>query len=241
MRLSSRVGTLAKTGRAMAAFDLVIFDLDGVLVDSERLSCGCLQALLGECGLPLALDDVYARFLGRGIPAIAAEYQRVLGAPIPGDFGARFEAAVAAAFTAELRPMAGIADLLHSLDMPFCLASSSGRTRIALSLKLAGLAECFGDRVFSAEQVARGKPAPDLFLHAAAAMGTAPERCLVIEDSMPGITAGRAAGMTVWGFAGGSHLATAEAAERLRASGAAAVFGKMHDLRGALETVRGFG
>ena len=218
----------------MAVFDLVIFDLDGVLVDSECLSCGCLQSLLAECGLALSLDEIYARFLGRGIPAIAAEYLRVCGTPIPADFRSRFEAAAAAAFTAQLQPMPGIRDLLGSLRIPYCLASSSGQARIALSLKLAGLADRFDSRVFSAEQVTRGKPAPDLFLLAARTMGAHPRRCLVIEDSEPGIAAARAADMTVWGFTGGSHLATPAAAERLRASGAAAVFAKMAELQRAL-------
>ncbi len=107
-----------------------------------------------------------------------------------------------AAFTASLQPMPGVGAFLDSLRVPFCLASSSGRERIALSLKLAGLTDRFGGRVFGAEMVTRGKPAPDLFLHAARAMGIAPGHCLVIEDSAPGIAAGCAAGMTVWGFAG---------------------------------------
>jgi HAD superfamily hydrolase (TIGR01509 family) len=218
----------------MAVFDLVIFDLDGVLVDSERLSCGCLQALLTECGIALTLDEIYARFLGRGFDAVAAQYRHKVGTPIPDDFRARLEAAVHAAFIAELQPMPGIRDLLASLRIPYCLASSSGRTRIALSLELAGLAARFDGRIFSAELVAQGKPAPDLFLHAAQAMGAAPARCLVIEDSDPGIAAARAAGMTVWGFTGGSHLSTSGAAERLHASGAAEVFAKMDQMRQAL-------
>jgi len=218
----------------MAVFDLVIFDLDGVLVDSERLSCGCLQALLAESGIALTLDEIYARFLGRGFEVVAEQYRQTGGTSIPDGFRARFEAAVSAAFTAELQAMPGIHDLLTSLPMPYCLASSSGRVRIALSLKLAGLTDRFDGRVFAAEQVARGKPAPDLFLHAAQAMGAAPGRCLVIEDSDPGIAAGRAAGMTVWGFTGGSHLTTSDAAQRLRASGAAEVFAKMAALQDAL-------
>jgi HAD superfamily hydrolase (TIGR01509 family) len=223
----------------MAAFDLIIFDLDGVLVDSERLSCGCLQALLAELGVQITLREVYDHFLGRSISAIAEQYRQWRGAALPDDFGARFEAAVRVAFTASLQPMPGVAALLAALRIPFCLASSSSRTRIALSLQLVGLTDRFDGRLFSAEMVARGKPAPDLFLHVAQAMGAAPGRCLVIEDSGPGIMAGCAAGMTVWGFAGGSHLAGidgagGDAVQRLRASGAARVFAKMDEMQAAL-------
>jgi HAD superfamily hydrolase (TIGR01509 family) len=146
----------------------------------------------------------------------------------------RLEAAVCAALAAELRPMPGIRELLASLQVPYCLASSSGGARIALSLQLAGLTEYFDGRIFGTELVVHGKPAPDLFLHAARAMAAPPERCLVIEDSDPGIAAARAAGMTAWGFAGGSHLSAGDAADRLRASGAAAVFAKMDAMQRAL-------
>ena len=228
-----RLTTLGQNGAAMADFDLVIFDLDGVLVDSERLSCGCLQARLAASGIVLALDDIYGRFLGRGFQAVADHYRLTLGSAIPDDFRTQLEEAVSAALAAQLQPMPGIRDLLASLQTPYCLASSSGRERIALSLRLAGLADRFDGRVFGAELVAHGKPAPDLFLCAAKTMGVAPARCLVIEDSGPGIVAGRAAGMTVWGFTGGSHLATTDVADRLRASGAAAVFAKMDEMQRA--------
>ena len=218
----------------MAVFDLVIFDLDGVLVDSERLSCSCLQALLGESGIALDLDEIYARFLGRGFQAVAEHYRRVHDKPIPGDFRMRLEARVRAAFAAELRPMQGMRELLTSLRVPYCLASSSGGVRIALSLQLTGLTAYFDGRIFGAELVVHGKPAPDLFLHAAQAMGAAPQRCLVIEDSDPGIAAARAAGMTAWGFMGGSHLTWPDAADRLRASGAAEVFASMEAMQRAL-------
>jgi HAD superfamily hydrolase (TIGR01509 family) len=218
----------------MAVFDLVIFDLDGVLVDSERLSCGCLQAMLADSGIELDLEEIYARFLGRGFQAVAEHYRRVHGGPVPGDFRTRLEAIVGSALTAELRPMPGVRELLTALRVPYCLASSSGAARIALSLQLTGLAAYFENRTFGAELVVHGKPAPDLFLHAARAMGATPERCLVIEDSDPGIAAARAAGMTAWGFAGGSHLTAADAGERLRTSGAAEVFAKMAAMQQAL-------
>jgi HAD superfamily hydrolase (TIGR01509 family) len=218
----------------MAAFDLVIFDLDGVLVDSELLSCSCLQAMLAESGIALSLQEIYARFLGRGFQAVLDHCRRTQTKPIPGDFRGRFEAAVRSAFAAELQPMPGIRELLGSLRVPYCVASSSGAARIALSLQLAGLATSFEGRVFGAELVVHGKPAPDVFLYAAQAMGAAPERCLVIEDSDPGIAAACAAGMVAWGFTGGSHLAAEDVADRLRASGAAEVFAKMDAMQRAL-------
>lgn len=218
----------------MADFDLIVFDLDGVLVDSEHLSCGCLRAMLAEQGIDIALSEVHRRFLGRGFNAVKEEYRGWRGSEIPLDFQARFDIAVRDAFAASLRPMAGISALLESLHMPYCLASSSGLERITHSLAVAHLTAFFDGRVFGAEMVKRSKPAPDLFLHAAAGMGAEPTRCLVIEDSIPGIEAARAAGMTAWGFTGGSHLREGDAASSLTASGAAAVFAKMSDLQAAL-------
>jgi HAD superfamily hydrolase (TIGR01509 family) len=204
-----------------------------VLVDSERLSCGCLQALLAEHGVRMELPEVYARFLGRGFGAVA-DHLRTTPAGLPADFRSRFESAVNAAFRQSLRPVDGIRDLLVSLRVPYCLASSSGLERIALSLSVTGLQDLFAGRIFAGEMVPRGKPAPDLFLHAAKTMGVAPGRSLVIEDSAPGIAAAGAAGMTVWAFTGGGHLVGGDAAGRLSASGAARVFDKMSDLKLAL-------
>jgi HAD superfamily hydrolase (TIGR01509 family) len=131
--------------------------------------------------------------------------------------------------------MPGIVELLAGLALPFCLASSSDIERVKLSLALTGLSDFFDGRVFTAQMVRHGKPAPDLFLHAAAAMRAEPARALVIEDSTPGVTAGKSAGMTVWGFLGGSHVAAPadRAAHRtaLEASGATAIFDRMADLQ----------
>lgn len=217
----------------MRDFDLIIFDLDGVLVDSETLSCGCLQLLLAAHGVAMEMPEIYERFLGRGFHAVA-EHLAATPSGLPADFRRRFETAVNAAFKQALLPMPGIRDLLEALRVPFCLASSSSLARIQLSLSVTGLAEFFADRIFASEMVSRGKPAPDLFLHAAKSMGVEPARCVVIEDSAPGVAAGRAAGMTVWAFTGGGHLAGREAAKRLAASGAARVFDKMDELRLAL-------
>jgi len=215
----------------MASFDLIIFDCDGVLVDSEILSCGCLLSLLRQHEIETDLAEIYQRFLGRSFQAVADQFQVWRGEPVPGDFQAKLEAAVRLSFSASLHAMPGVIDLLDSLKMPYCLASSSNLDRVELSLSLAKLSEHFKDRVFTAQMVRQGKPAPDLFLHAAAVMGVNPERALVIEDSVSGVAAGRAAGMTVWGFTGGSHYAGRDGKALLGASGAAQIFDKMSDLK----------
>jgi HAD superfamily hydrolase (TIGR01509 family) len=186
--------------------DLVVFDCDGVLVDSERLTVDVEARVLTELGWPHTADDVVARYLGR-----SSEYQLGVIADRLGEAAARhFDAVttreVHAAFAARLAPVAGVVRLLDHLrdtGVPTCVASSGTHTRIAHTLGLTGLADRFTGRVFSAEEVGRGKPAPDLFLHAADRMASAPERCLVIEDSVPGVVAGVAAGMRVVGYGGG--------------------------------------
>ncbi|HVO02134.1 MAG TPA: HAD family hydrolase [Candidatus Cybelea sp.] len=215
----------------MAEFDLVIFDFDGVVVDSEILACGCLLALLRRHEIELDLAEVYERFLGRSFQAVADQYQIWRSQPVPADFRATLEAEIRRVFTASLRAMPGIVELLRSLKVPYCLASSSDPERVRLSLSLAKLEPYFEGRVFTAQQVRQGKPAPDLFLHAAMVMGVAPEHCLVIEDSVSGVAAAHAAGMTVWGFIGGSHYRDREGRALLGASGAVAVFDKMADLK----------
>jgi HAD superfamily hydrolase (TIGR01509 family) len=218
----------------MSAFDLIIFDCDGVVVDSEILSCGALLTQLRRYGISLELGDIHRRFLGRSFQAVADAYRDWHGEPVPDRFRQELQEELHASFRRELRAMPGIAELLAGLDTPFCLASSSDLERVRLSLGLAGIDAYFDGRLYTAQMVRHGKPAPDLFLHAATAMGQAPERALVIEDSVPGVAAGRAAGMTVWGFVGGSHHALGDPAESramLVEAGAAEVFGDMADIR----------
>ncbi len=215
----------------MSAFDLIIFDCDGVVVDSEILSCGCLLTLLRQHRIEIDLAEVYERFLGRNYQTIVDQYQVWRNEPVPGDFRAKWEAAIRLAFSASLAAMPGVIDLLSSLKTPVCIASSSDLDRVTFSLSLAKLSEFFGPHVFTSQMVKRGKPAPDLFLHAAAAMGVAPDRALVIEDSVAGVVAAKAAGMTAWGFVGGAHYAGREGRSALEASGAAQVFDKMSDLK----------
>jgi len=204
----------------MSAFDLVIFDLDGVLIDSEVLSCGSLAETLSRNGVPISTQEVMDRFLGRSFTEVMAFYERCRGLPMGEAFQREHRSLLLQRFTLSLQAMPGAASLLGGLKLPFCLASSSDPERVRLSLGLVGLEAAFGERVFSASMVARGKPAPDLFLLAARSLGAAPERTLVIEDSPTGVAAGLAAGMTVWGFVGGSHYAARDGRALLREAGA---------------------
>jgi HAD superfamily hydrolase (TIGR01509 family) len=209
-------------------FDLIIFDCDGVLVDSEVLSCQCLTEVLGRHGIGLETAEALDLFLGRSTAAVLEHY-RGRGDDLPDSFLDDLRVSVRASFGASLQPIPGVAAVLDGLSTPHCVASSSDLDRVALSLTRTGLASCFGDHVFTSQMVARGKPAPDLFLHAAEKMGVAPARTLVIEDSISGVTAAKAAGMTVWGFVGGSHYESRDGQAMLSAAGADRVFARMDD------------
>lgn len=211
-------------------FDLVVFDCDGVVIDSEALSCAVLQRHLGRHGVPVELDDIFERYLGHSFAVVAEDYRKIRQRPIPDNFLAEMNLDLFETFRRELRPIPEIESVLAGLEMPFCLTSSSGLERIRVSLRVTGLAPHFGDRIYNAEMVARGKPAPDLFLFAAERMGVAAARALVIEDSVTGVQAGKAAGMTVWGFVGGAHYAGRNGAAVLRAAGADRVFARMGDI-----------
>jgi HAD superfamily hydrolase (TIGR01509 family) len=208
--------------------DLVIFDCDGVLVDSEVLSCQCLSEVLGERGIELSEDEAVELFLGRSTTALLSYYRddrRFVG----DEFLAAFKSRVLQRFSQALQPIAGIGAVVSSLQSPSCVASSSDLERVSLSLHLTGLAPLFGDRLYTAQMVEQGKPAPDLFLYAAAQMQAAPQRTLVIEDSVSGVTAAKAAGMTVWGFVGGSHYRARDGRAMLYDAGADRVFDRMTD------------
>ena len=208
--------------------DLIIFDCDGVLVDSEVLSCRCLSKVLSGYGIDLGLDQALDLFLGRSTTAIV-EYYEALGRSIPEEFSAELRAGVRAAFTSALCPIEGVNTLLEGLKIPHCVASSSDLDRVSYSLFLTGLAAHFDKRLYTSQMVERGKPAPDLFLYAADRMQADPRRTLVIEDSISGIEAAKAAGMTVWGFVGGSHYQSRDGKAILRQAGADRVFGRMAD------------
>ncbi|MGR3466091.1 HAD family hydrolase [Limimaricola sp.] len=192
-------------------WDLIIFDCDGVLIDSELLSAEVLIDLLAEAGVSIGFDHVRRNFLGRSFATVARHIREDLGHDLAPDFEHLYRTRLLARFETDLKPMPGIAPALalaSARGLPVCVATSSSPPRVSRSLAIAGLAPALR-HVFTASQVARGKPAPDLFLLAASEMGAAPARTLVIEDSLPGLEAAAAAGMTAVRFIGGGHLAKA--------------------------------
>jgi HAD superfamily hydrolase (TIGR01509 family) len=208
--------------------DLIVFDCDGVLVDSEVLSCRCLSEVLARYGIKLKVEEALELFLGRST-AVVLQHYSAQGRILPEKFLSDLKARVRQAFQSSLQPIPGVGSLLSSLHTPHCVASSSDLDRVAFSLALAGLALHFDDRIYTSQMVARGKPAPDLFLYAAAKMQAEPARTLVIEDSVSGIAAAKAAGMKVWGFVGGSHYESRDGRAMLYDVGADRVFDRMTD------------
>lgn len=187
--------------------ELVIFDCDGVLIDSEVISARMLIAELKLYGIEMDMAFVSRHFLGRSYPVVLKEVREHYGVDLPDQFEADYRRRLLAAFALGLQVMPGAAEVIARLGRPYALATSSSPERTGQSLRLTGLDALFVGRVFTASMVARGKPAPDLFLHVAEAMGVQPAACLVLEDSLNGVRAALAAGMEVWRFTGGSHLA----------------------------------
>ena len=200
---------------------LVIFDCDGVLVDSEPLSNRILAERLTAVGLPTTTEGSIRDYMGRSWASCEALIERRLGRPLPEGFADDYHEELYAALRRDVEPVAGVVAALDAIAVPVCVASSGSHEKIRTSLGTTGLLERFEGRIFSATDVAHGKPAPDLFLHAAATMGFAPEDCVVVEDAPAGVAAGRAAGMTVLGYAA---LTPPEALE------GASVFGSMAEL-----------
>ncbi len=188
------------------AFALVIFDCDGVLVDSEVLSARVLKQMLAEIDIPITDDIFRSDFLGRSFASASAKLKARTGRDLPENFAPGYFVRLNALFATELKPMPGVERVLKALKVQHCVASGSIPPRLDFSLKVCGLDTHFGTHVYSAAVVKNAKPAPDLFLHAAAAHGVPPGRCLVLEDSEMGVRAAHAAGMPVWHFAGGSHV-----------------------------------
>ncbi len=194
--------------------ELVIFDCDGVLVDSEPIANRVLYEALIALGLEVDAAETERATRGLSMASVLTWAGARLGRALPDDFVERVQARTFAAFRAGLEPVPGVAAALERIPIPICVASSGEAEKIRLSLGLTGLLPRFEGRVFSATEVARGKPYPDLFLHAARVMGAAPAVCAVVEDSLPGVEAGRAATMTVLAYADGRD------AEPLAAAGA---------------------
>ena len=189
-------------GRCPEPVELVIFDCDGVLVDSEPIAVRVGAHLITELGWSVTEAEVVDRFVGRSDRYMVGEIEANVGRSLP-DWQTRYEAALHAAFRSELAPVAGIVAAIDELALPTCVASSGSHDKMRLTLGLTGLYERFVGRIYSASQVANGKPAPDLFLYAAEQMDVPPSRCLVVEDSPAGVQAARAAGMRCVAYASG--------------------------------------
>ncbi len=211
----------------------MIFDCDGVLVDSEPISLAVLMDMLAGAGISIGLEEASSLFLGRSLASMVRTAEAEYGLAIDEAFLAEMRGRLYARFRAELRPTPGVVTALEALEaagIEWCVASSSQPERIVLSLTVTGIRTRFDPRIFSASMVERGKPAPDLFLHAAAAMGRAPAECVVIEDSPAGIMAARAAGMRVLAYTGGSHTGLADYQEELERLKPETRFDAMADL-----------
>ncbi|MFD3382262.1 MULTISPECIES: HAD family hydrolase [unclassified Streptomyces] len=212
-------------------YELVIFDNDGVLVDSEPISNTLLAAYLTELGHPTSYEESLRDYMGAAMHRVHDIVEERTGERLPADFDDVFHARVFAAFERELEPVAGAMEVLEKLaadGVPYCVASSGSHERIRVGHRKTGLDRWFDDgRIFSSQDVGRGKPAPDLFLHAAERMGVPPEKCLVVEDSPLGVRAAVAAGMDVYGF---TAMTPAE-----RLAGADRLFGDMGELIGLLQ------
>ncbi|CAH0154783.1 6-phosphogluconate phosphatase [Microbacterium sp. Bi98] len=208
---------------ATGPIDLVIFDCDGVLVDSERLSIEVDRRVLADLGWELSSDEIVHRFVGRSAAYFRSEIESYLGSPLPDDWEATYQPWYVAAF-AELIAVDGVERALDEIVTATCVASSGTHAKIRRTLGMTGLLPRFQGRIFSVDDVVVGKPAPDLFLHAADRLGVHPEHCAVVEDSRFGVRAARAAGMRVYGYAGGLTPA-----EWLEQEGAV-VFADMRDL-----------
>jgi HAD superfamily hydrolase (TIGR01509 family) len=220
--------------KADGPFELVIFDLDGVLVDSEPISTRVTAAAFREAGVEISAATICDRFLGVSTATMLRVIEAEHDCRLPAAFQETLRARILKAFEHELEPVPGVPALLDALAVDRCVASSSHPERIRRSLELAGLLERLAPHLFSTTMVGAGKPAPDLFLLAAAMMSAEPARCLVVEDSEVGVRAAKAAAMTVFGFTGASHVRPESHAPRLEAAGADAIFAEMPTLAGLL-------
>ena len=217
---------------------VVIFDCDGVLVDSEGIALGRTRAALDKFGLKLDETQVRDLFLGVSAESMQGIAEHALGAELPPDFQSELARQILGDLEGQLKGVEGIREAVAALGAKICVASSSSLDRIRASLRIVGYASLFEPHVFSASAVARGKPEPDLFLYAARSLGAGPSDCLVVEDSVPGVTAARRAGMTVFGFTGGAHAKGEDYRARLIEAGACLVFEDMRELPGHIAARR---
>ena len=208
----------------MARFDLVIFDCDGVVVDSERITHDVFGAFVRSLGVSMSGEEMHQHFLGRRLAECVAIVEQLTGRPVPPGALDGYKADRDRVLREQVVPIEGIREVLKGLTIPYCIASSGDHDKMKITLGATRLLPLFEGRLFSATEVPNGKPAPDVFLYAARRMGASPERTAVIEDSINGVLAGRAAGMTVFGFAGLTPSA------KLLDAGAAAIFTHMREL-----------
>lgn len=220
------------------ASPLVIFDCDGVLVDSEPISFAVLRETLTSAGVELEESHAYRQFLGKSMASITRMIAEEFKISLSEDHIESMRTELYARFQAELQPIPGIVETLRGLTLPHCVASSSQPERIRLSLTKTGLIGFFEPNIFSATMVRKGKPEPDLFLHAAKSMGFAPEDCIVVEDSPAGIQAAHSAGMKVFAFTGGSHASLSNLREIVEGLKPTAIFDDMKTLPELIRTVR---
>ncbi|MFE9018918.1 HAD family hydrolase [Streptomyces sp. NPDC007808] len=216
--------------------ELVVFDNSGVLVDSERLGNRLLAGMLTDEGVPTTFAEAVEHYLGKSFADVVETVRRRTGTVLADDFSTRFHTRLFDLFASELTAADGVHEVLDDLDargVPYCVASNDTADRVALSLEVAGLAPRLAGRIFGADQVARPKPAPDVFLHAARHFGVAPAACLVVEDSARGVAAARAAGMTVVGLASLTPRTRLGEAQRIVAS-----LGELRELLPALFPAR---
>lgn len=214
----------------MTTVELVIFDCDGVLVDSEPILNRIFAETLTETGFRITSAEVNQQFMGKSLATCLEIIEQTYGRPLPTNFFQRCKEREIAALQQELQPTLGIAATLEQLILPHCVASNSSHRHLQLVLTLTGLLPHFEGRLYSCYDVDRPKPFPDVYLHAAAQMGADPSRCIVIEDSVTGVQAGYAAGMTVFGYAPLREENTASRWKALLAAGAQMVFTEMHHL-----------
>lgn len=212
----------------MGVNELVIFDCDGVLVGSDRISLRIQAEWISALGLETTYEDCVQDFLGLGMAATLRILTERLGRPLPSGWAEELDAAVREGFRHELQPVPGVVEALEEIDLPTCIASSGSQEKMRFTLGLTGLWDRFAGRIYSADEVRRGKPAPDLFLHVASCMATPPERCVVVEDSPFGVAGAKAAGMSALGYAPEDN------GERLKREGAN-TFESMGELPALLE------
>jgi len=228
-----------KTRQNINRIDLIIFDCDGVLVDSEVISCRVHAEVLTRHGYPITAEQVRQRFLGRTARDATVEVERELGRPLAETYDLDRRTTLNAALADAVEAIPHLHEALDVIDTRKCVASSAAHDKIFTSLTRTKLYERFAPDIFSGSQVKFGKPAPDLFLFAAEQMKVPPARCLVIEDSVAGITGALAAGMAVFGYHGGSHCGP-NTADTLRAAGATIIFDDMRQLPDLIARIGAF-